>query len=299
MKILSGTSNPTLATQIADYLDQPLVRVHIERFADQELYCRIDENVHGANVFVIQSTSQPANEHLMEMLILIDALKRNLARHVTAVIPYFGYARQDRKTAPGAPITAKLVSNLIAKAGADQIISLDWHKEQMQGFFDIPAYDLDVSPLFVKNIQADFNPDEIVLVSPDIGGVLRARKLADYLNCDIAILEKRRIENAPVILNLIGSVKGKTAILVDDIIDSGRTVCLAAQSLMEAGAKDVRAYITHGVFSGKALNLVEASMISQMFVTDTIAHTKASPKVHTLSIAPLVAKAMQSMATMC
>lgn len=299
MKLLSGTSNPVLASNISKYLDAPLMQVDIQRFADQELWCRVQESVQGANVCVIQSTSAPANDHLMEMLILIDALKRNLARHVTAVVPYFGYARQDRKTAPGAPITAKLVANLIATAGADQIISLDWHKEQMQGFFDMPAYDLDAAPIFVNHIKKNHSSSDVVIVSPDIGGVIRARKIADYLNCDIAILEKRRVNNAPVMLNLIGSVQGKTAIIVDDIVDSGKTLVLAADALRSSGAKDVQAYISHGVFSSDAISRIEKSTITYLFVTDTIAHPQTSPKIQYISIAPLFAQAIQNMSTLC
>ncbi len=299
MKIISCSSNIPLAEKIAEKLNTPLVKTTIKRFADNEFFLQINENMQGRTVFVIQSASQPANDTLMELLITIDALKRSIAKRIIAVIPYYGYSRQDRKTATGTPVSAKLVANLIATAGADRIICLDWHTEQMQGFFDIPAYDLQVIPLFAKSIQERYAKTDSIIVSPDIGGVLRARKLADILNKDIAIVEKRRdFEENLSILNIIGSVKEKNCLILDDIVDSGKTLRCAAAALHDAGAKTIDAYITHGVLSQNALDNIKNSHINRLIITDSICPTKQileCPKIEILSISDLLAQAIRSM----
>ncbi|MEE9289916.1 MAG: ribose-phosphate pyrophosphokinase, partial [Alphaproteobacteria bacterium] len=268
----------------------------VRRFSDMEIYVEILENVRGEDVFVIQSTSSPTNDNLMELLIMLDALKRGSARRITAVIPYFGYARQDRKTAPRAPISAKLVANLITTAGADRVLTMDLHAGQIQGFFDIPVDNLYAEPDFSKDIRSRFNDEPLTVVSPDIGGVLRARGMARRLDVDLAIIDKRR-ERAGIseVMNVIGDVKDRRCIMIDDIIDSAGTLCNAAQALTEAGAKSVSAYVTHGVLSGDAVGRVSASPLEKLVVTDSIQATEAvrlSNTIEQLTIAPLMADAV-------
>ena len=260
MKLVAGNSNPALAEAIAAYLETPLTKAVVRRFADMEIFVEIQENVRGEDVFVIQSTSFPANDHLMELLIIIDALRRASARRITAVMPYFGYARQDRKPGPRTPISAKLVANLITQAGADRVLTLDLHAGQIQGFFDIPTDNLYASPVMVRDIKEHFDLGKLMVVSPDVGGVVRARGLAKRINAPLAIVDKRR-ERAgeSEVMNVIGDVEGRTCILVDDIIDSGGTLVNAAEALLEKGANAVYAYITHGVLSGGAVARVTAS----------------------------------------
>lgn len=300
MKIIACHSNIPLSQKIAAALQQECVIPSVQRFQDKEMMLRIPENMHGEHVFVIQSTSQPANDHLMELLITIDALKRSIAKRITAVIPYYGYARQDRKTAPGTPISAKLVADLIATAGAHHVICLDWHAEQMQGFFNIPAYDLQVAPIFVKDIQQNYEPGNFILVSPDIGGVSRVRKLADLLNTDIAIVEKRRDASGnPRMMNIIGDVQHKNCIILDDIVDSGKTLSHAAQILHEAGARSVDTYTTHGVLSDHAIERITQSKIRHLVITDSIHPTPETincPKIRILSVAKILAQAIRAIA---
>src|SRR6202795_4503845 len=296
MKILTGNSNRPLAEAIADYLHNPLTKAVVRRFADMEIFVEIQENVRGEDVFVVQSTSFPANDNLMELLIIIDALRRASARRITAVIPYFGYARQDRKSLARTPISAKLVSNMITTAGADRVLTVDLHAGQIQGFFDIPTDNLFASPVFTKDIQSRFNGDDLVIVSPDVGGVVRARAIAKRLDADLAIIDKRR-ERAGVseVMNIIGEVSGQRCILVDDIVDSAGTLCNAAIALKEAGAASVGAYVTHGVLSGGAVARVSASPIEMLVTTDSIMATEAvrvSQTVRHLTIAPLLAEAI-------
>ena len=297
MKILSGTSNPRLSKEISKKLKLKLINTNIKRFADGEIYIEINENIRGNSVFVIQSTSTPANDNLMELLLCIDALRRSSAKNITAVIPYFGYARQDRKSASRTPITAKLVANLLTTAGADRILTMDLHAGQIQGFFDIPVDDLTSRAVFAKDIK--YNVDHTagtVFVSPDAGGVVRARKFADMFHADIAIVDKMRPEaGKSEVMNLIGDVKGKHAILVDDIIDSGGTLCNAAKAIMDAGALSVRAYITHGVLSGEACNKVEKSVLTELVVADTIKDhcPKNCKKTRQVSVAPLFGEAIR------
>lgn len=297
MKILSGNSNRPLAEAIAACLNTPLTQAAIRRFSDMEVFVEILENVRGEDVFVVQSTSYPANDNLMELLVCIDALRRGSARRITAVIPYFGYARQDRKTAPRTPISAKLVANMITKAGADRVLTMDLHAGQIQGFFDIPTDNLYSEPVFSKAI-AESHPDsdEITIVSPDVGGVLRARATAKRLDADLAIIDKRR-ERAGVseVMNIIGEVEGRHCILVDDIVDSAGTLCNAAQALSDAGALSVKAYTTHGVLSGGAVSRVSASPLEALVTTDSIQATEAmrvAHNIHQLTIAPLLAEAI-------
>ena len=297
MKIVACNSNRPLAEAVAANLNLPLTRASVRRFADMEVFVEIHENVRGEDVFVIQSTSFPANDNLMELLITLDALRRASARRVTAVIPYFGYARQDRKTASRSPISAKLVANLITEAGADRVLTLDLHASQIQGFFDIPVDNLYAAPLFSKDIQERFAGRPIMIVSPDVGGVLRARALATRLNCDLAIIDKRR-ERAGVseVMNIIGAVEGQDCIFVDDICDSGGTLCNAAGALMAAGARTASVYVTHGVLSGGAVARIAASGIEMMTITDSIEPTEAirqAPNLRTFTIAPLLAEAMR------
>ncbi|NDH61365.1 MAG: ribose-phosphate pyrophosphokinase [Alphaproteobacteria bacterium] len=297
MKILTGNSNRPLAEAISAKLALPLVRANIRRFADNEIFVEILENVRGEDVFIIQSTSSPANDHLMELLITIDALRRSSARRITAVIPYFGYARQDRRIGSRTPITAKLVANLITNAGAHRVLTLDLHAGQIQGFFDIPLDNLYAGPVFSKDIKDTLKNREFTVVSPDTGGVVRARAIAKRIDADLAIIDKRR-EAAGVseVMNVIGDVKGRDCILIDDIVDSAGTLCNAAVALMDQGAKSVCAYVTHGVLSGGAVARVAASPMEKLVITDSIQPTEAvriSPNVRPLSIASLMAEAMR------
>jgi ribose-phosphate pyrophosphokinase len=297
MKIVACNSNRPLAEAVASSLSLPLTRASVRRFADMEVFVEIQENVRGEDVFVIQSTSFPANDNLMELLIMLDALRRSSARRKTAVIPYFGYARQDRKSSPRTPISAKLVANLITQAGADRVLTLDLHAGQIQGFFDIPVDNLFAAPLFAADIKAKYDGRDIMIVSPDVGGVVRARALATRLNVDLAIIDKRR-ERAGVseVMNVIGDVRGRDCILIDDICDSGGTLCNAADALMANGAKSVSVYVTHGVLSGGAVARMAASPIEMTTITDSIAATEAvrcSQTMRQLTIAPLLAEAMK------
>jgi ribose-phosphate pyrophosphokinase len=296
MKIIAGNSNRPLAEAISTYLNLPLTQASIRRFSDMEVFVEINENVRGEDVFVVQSTSYPANDNLMELLVAIDALRRGSARRITAVIPYYGYARQDRKSGPRTPISAKLVANLITVAGADRVLTLDLHAGQIQGFFDIPTDNLYAGPVLTKDILQRLGGKDLVVVSPDVGGVIRARAVAKRLDADLAIIDKRR-ERAGVseVMNIIGDVKGQYCILVDDIVDSAGTLCNAAVALMEAGAKAVSAYVTHGVLSGGAVARVSASPIETLVTTDSIMATEAvrvSQTVRQLTIAPLLAEAI-------
>jgi ribose-phosphate pyrophosphokinase len=297
MKILTGNSNRPLAEAISAFLNLPLVQASVRRFSDMEVFVEIHENVRGEDVFVIQSTSFPTNDHLMELLVTCDALKRGSARRITAVIPYYGYARQDRKSGPRTPISAKLVANLITVAGADRVLTLDLHAGQIQGFFDIPTDNLFSAPVFTNDIQQNYPGDRLVIVSPDVGGVLRARAIAKRLDTDLAIIDKRR-ERAgqSEVMNIIGDVETRRCILVDDIVDSAGTLCNAAVALKEAGAASVCAYVTHGVLSGGAVARVSASPIERLVITDSIAATEAVRLAHNvrqLTIAPLIAEAMR------
>ncbi|MFT5440239.1 MAG: ribose-phosphate pyrophosphokinase [Alphaproteobacteria bacterium] len=296
MKIVAGNSNRPLAEAIAAYLNLPLCKASIRRFADMECFVEIDENVRGEDVFVVQSTSFPANDNLMELLVCIDALRRGSARRITAVMPYFGYARQDRKSGPRTPISAKLVANLITQAGADRVLTIDLHAGQIQGFFDIPLDNLFAAPVFLRDIRQNCDVDNLMMVSPDVGGVLRARAIAKRLEADLAIIDKRR-EQAGVseVMHIIGEVAGYDCLIVDDIADSAGTICNAAVALMDAGAKSVSAYITHGVLSGSAVSRIAASPIQSMVTTDSIMSTEAvrdSQNIRQLPIAPLMGEAM-------
>jgi ribose-phosphate pyrophosphokinase len=297
MKIIAGNANPTLAQEIADYSFAPLLPTKISTFADGEISVEFLDNIRGEDVFIIQSTSTPVNDSLMELLIMIDAAKRSSAKRITAVVPYFGYARQDRKSASRTPITAKLVANLLTTSGADRVLTMDLHAGQIQGFFDIPVDDLTSRLVFAKDIKRNvIIEDGTVFVSPDAGGVVRARKFADMFHADIAIVDKMRPEaGKSEVMNLIGDVKGKHAILVDDIIDSGGTLCNAAKAIMDAGALSVRAYITHGVLSGEACNKVEKSVLTELVVADTIKDhcPKNCKKTRQVSVAPLFGEAIR------
>ena len=297
MKIVACNSNRPLAEEVASILGLRLTKAMIRRFADMEVFVEIQENVRGEDVFVIQSTSFPANDNLMELLITLDALRRGSARRVTAVVPYFGYARQDRKSGPRTPISAKLVANLITEAGANRVLTLDLHAGQIQGFFDIPVDNLYAAPLFARDIQERFASRDIMIVSPDVGGVIRARSLATRINTDLAIIDKRR-ERAGIseVMNVIGEVEGRDCILIDDICDSGGTLCNAAVALSEGGATSVFTYITHGVLSGGAVARIADSPIAMMTITDSIQATEAvrdATNIRQLTIAPLLAEAMK------
>ena len=297
MKILTCNSNRPLAEAISAYLNQPLTKATVRRFSDMEVFVEIEENVRGEDVFVIQSTSYPANDNLMELLVTIDALRRGSARRITAVMPYFGYARQDRKSGPRTPISAKLVANLITTAGAHRGLTIDLHAGQIQGFFDIPLDNLYAAPVLIKDIKERYDGEDIVMVSPDVGGVVRARGIAKRINADLAIIDKRR-ERAGVseVMNIIGDVKGRRCIMVDDIVDSGGTLCNAASALTDAGATSVSAYLTHGVLSGGAVARISSSPLEKMVITDSIMATEAVRLAHNveqLSIAPLVAEAIR------
>ncbi|GAB5482753.1 ribose-phosphate pyrophosphokinase [Sphingorhabdus sp. EL138] len=301
MKLMSGNSNLSLAQSVADYLDIKLTDASVKRFADDEIFVEIHENVRGEDVFIMQSTSFPANDNLMELLIGIDALRRASAKRITAVIPYFGYARQDRKPGPRTPISAKLVANLITEAGADRVLSVDLHAGQIQGFFDIPTDNLYGAPVMSADIQARFAGHELMVVSPDVGGVVRARALAKRLdNAPLAIVDKRR-ERAgeSEVMNIIGDVSGRFCILIDDIVDSGGTLCNAAQALKDKGATEVVAYCTHGVLSGGAVARVNDSALKELVITDSIGATEAvqeSDRVRHLTIAPLLGEAIKRIA---
>jgi ribose-phosphate pyrophosphokinase len=296
IKLVAGNSNPKLAEAIASYLATPLAAAVVRRFADMEIFVEIQENVRGADVFVVQSTSYPANDHLMELLIIIDALRRSSARRITAVVPYFGYARQDRKPGPRTPISAKLVANLITRAGADRVLTLDLHAGQIQGFFDIPTDNLFASPVMVRDIKEHYDLNSLMVVSPDVGGVVRARGLAKRINAPLAIIDKRR-ERAgeSEVMNVIGDVQGRTCILVDDIVDSGGTLVNAAEALLDQGANSVTAYITHGVLSGGAVARVTASKLKELVITDSIQPSEAvrvARNIRVLSIATLIGEAI-------
>jgi ribose-phosphate pyrophosphokinase len=297
MKILACNGNRPLAEAISACLDLPLTKASVRRFSDMEVFVEVHENVRGEDVFVIQPTSYPANDHLMELLVTLDALKRSSARRITAVIPYYGYARQDRKTSSRSPISAKLVANLITAAGADRVLTLDLHAPQIQGFFDIPVDNLYASPVLVKDIHESLAKPDLVIVSPDVGGVLRARDIARRLDADLVIVDKRR-ERAGIseVVNIIGEVDGRCCILIDDIVDTAGTLCNAAVALVEAGASRVYAYVTHGVLSGGAVPRVAASPIEMLVITDSIVATeavRAASNIRQLTIAPLMAEAMQ------
>jgi len=300
MKILTGNSNRPLSEAISAKLALPLVKANIRRFSDNEIFVEILENVRGEDMFVIQSTSYPANDHLMELLITIDALRRSSARRITAVMPYYGYARQDRRTGPRTPISAKLVANLLTHAGANRVLTLDLHAAQIQGFFDIPVDNLFAGPVFSKDIKETLSNRNLTVVSPDVGGVVRARAIAKRIDADLAIIDKRREQAGhSEVMNVIGDVRDRDCILIDDIVDSAGTLCNASVALMEQGAKSVHAYVTHGVLSGGAVARVAASPMEKMVITDSIQATEAvrvSPNVRPLSIASLMAEAMKRIA---
>ncbi len=297
MKILAGTSNLDVSQAISEYLDIPLAQANVRRFADQEVWVEIEENVRGEDVFVVQSTSNPTNDHLMELLVCIDALRRASVARVTAVLPYFGYARQDRKPGPRTPISAKLVANMITTAGANKVLTMDLHAGQIQGFFDIPTDNLQAGPVFRRDITENYDLSKLIIVSPDVGGVVRARSLAKKLGVGLAIVDKRR-EQAGVseVMNIIGDVDGRQCIMVDDIVDSAGTLCNAAVALKEQGAQTVSAFVSHGVLSGKAVERVIGSELQELVITDSIAPTdavNAAGNIRILTIAPLFAEAMR------
>ena len=297
MKIIAGNSNIPLVESISKYLRVPITKAAIRRFSDMEIFVEIRENVRGEDVFCIQSTSFPANDNLVELLVVIDALKRGSAKRITAVIPYYGYARQDRKSSPRSPISAKLVANLITKAGADRVLTVDLHAGQIQGFFDIPTDNLYASPVFIKDIKKRFKKNKIVIVSPDVGGVTRARAIAIALNVDLAIIDKRR-ERAgeSEVMNIIGDVNKANCIIIDDIVDSAGTICNAAKALKSAGARNGSSYITHGVLSGAAVKKVKNSSIDRLVVTDTIKTTpeiRKTKNIEQLTLAPLLGEAIK------
>lgn len=297
MKLLACNSNIPLAQDVAKHLGIPLTNATVKRFADQEVFVEINENVRGEDVFVLQSTAHPANDHIMELLVCCDALRRASARRITAVIPYFGYARQDRKMGSRTPITAKLVANIITEAGANRVLTIDLHAGQIQGFFDIPLDHLYAAPVIVDDIRKHHNTDNLIIVSPDVGGVVRARALANRLQVLLAIVDKRREKpGSSEVMNIIGDVEGKDCILIDDIVDSAGTLCNGAKALMDAGAKSVAAYITHGVLSGQALERVQNSVITELVITDTIMTTEAAKTVKNIrvvSVASLLAEAIK------
>jgi ribose-phosphate pyrophosphokinase len=301
MKLMTGNSNRALAQAISDYLDMSLTKSRVQRFADNEIFVTIDENVRGEDVFIIQSTSYPANDNLMELLICIDALTRASAGRITAVIPYFGYARQDRKTGGRTPISAKLVANLIVRAGAHRVLTMDLHAGQIQGFFDIPTDNLVAINFMARDLAEHYkNPDELMIVSPDVGGVVRARALADKLNIDLAIVDKRRPRpGESEVMNIIGDVRDRRLILFDDIVDSAGTLCKAAEALMGQGARSVSAYVSHGVLSGQALERIEKSVLHELVITDSIeasAQILAHSKIRHVPIAPLIGEAIRRIA---
>ena len=297
MKIITGNSNKNLSLKISKYLKNRLVRSSIKRFSDGEIYIEINENIRGNSIFVIQSVSSPANDNLMELLICIDALKRSSAKNITAVIPYFGYARQDRKVVPRTSISAKLVSNLITKAGADRVVTIDLHAGQIQGFFDIRVDNLFATPIFARHVRKKIKNKNLICVAPDVGGTERARALGKFLHAGLAIIDKRRpAPGRSEVMNVIGNVKGKTCIIVDDIIDSGGTIVNAASALIERGAKEVHVYVTHGVLSGKAVQKIKNSNIKRLIITDTIDNServKGAKNIEILTISQLVGEAIK------
>tara|TARA_B100001540_G_scaffold21392_1_gene17628 strand:- start:75 stop:1007 length:933 start_codon:yes stop_codon:yes gene_type:complete len=297
MKIITGNSNKNLSLRISKYLKNRLVRSSIRKFSDGEIYVEINENIRGNSIFVIQSVSSPANDNLMELLLCIDALKRSSAKNITAVIPYFGYARQDRKVVPRTSISAKLVSNLITKAGADRVVTIDLHAGQIQGFFDIPVDNLFATPIFARHVRKKIKNKNLICVAPDVGGTERARALGKFLHAGLAIIDKRRpAPGKSEVMNVIGHVKGKTCIIVDDIIDSGGTIVNAANALIERGAKEVHVYVTHGVLSGKAVQKIKSSKIKRLVITDTIDNServKAAKNIEILTISQLVGEAIK------
>ncbi len=300
MKILAGNSNKPLAEAIATYLNLPLTKASVRRFSDQEIFVEIHENVRGEDVFLVQSTSYPANDNLMELLICVDALRRASARRITAVVPYYGYARQDRKPGPRTPISAKLVANLITKAGADRVLTMDLHAGQIQGFFDIPTDNLFGAPVMTRDLKENLPDSKLMIVSPDVGGVVRARAYAKRVDAPLAIIDKRREQpGESEVMNIIGDVEGYHCILVDDIVDSAGTLCNAADALIASGASSVSAYVVHGVLSGGAVARVGASKMESLVITDSIMATEAvrvSDKIRVLSIAPLIGEAIRRIA---
>ena len=301
IKLVAGNSNRALSEAIAAYLSLPLAKAQVRRFADMEIFVEIQENVRGQDVFIIQSTSFPTNDHLMELLIISDALRRASAKRITAVIPYFGYARQDRKAGPRTPISAKLVANLITQSGVDRVLTVDLHAGQIQGFFDIPTDNLFAAPLMARDIQQHMDTSNVMVVSPDVGGVVRARALAKRIDAPLAIVDKRR-ERAgeSEVMNIIGDVKGRSCILVDDIVDSGGTLCNAADALLANGAKEVYAYITHGVLSGGAVARIASSKLKELVLTDSIQPTEAvkvASNIRVISVAQLMGEAIGRTAT--
>ena len=297
MKILSGTSNPLLSKSISKQLKLKLINTNIKNFADGEIYVEINENIRGNSVFVVQSTSTPANDNLMELLLCIDALRRSSAKNITAVIPYFGYARQDRKVVPRTSISAKVVSNLITNAGANRIVTVDLHAGQIQGFFDMPVDNLFTTPIFARYIKKNIKSNNLTCVSPDAGGIERTRGLAKKINAELAIIDKRRPQaGKSQVMNIIGDIKNKNCIIVDDIIDSGGTIVNAVEALIKKGAKDVHVFVTHAVLSGDAVNKIKKSKIKKLIITDTIDNSrriKNVGKIQVLSIAPLMAEAIK------
>ena len=297
MKVLSCNSNRPLAEAIATYLDVSLTEADVRRFADMEVFVEIHENVRGEDVFVIQSTSYPANDNIMELLVCLDALRRGSARRVTAVLPYYGYARQDRKSGPRTPISAKLLANLITSAGADRVLTIDLHATQIQGFFDIPTDNLYSAPVFKTDIISRYDSKDLVVVSPDVGGVIRARAIASRIEADLAIIDKRRPRaGISEVMNIIGDVAGRHCIMVDDIVDSGGTLCNAAQALIDSGAVSVDAYVTHGVLSGGAVSRVASSPLSSLVSTDSIQSTEAmrvAKNIRQITVAPLLGEAIR------
>ena len=301
MKLFAGNSNRVLAESVAEYLKIPLGQASVRRFADQEIFVEIQENVRGEDVFVLQSTSYPANDHLMELLIMIDALRRSSARRITAVIPYFGYARQDRRASGRTPISAKLVANLITQAGADRVLTLDLHAGQIQGFFDIPTDNLFAVPVLARDVKRNYELPNVMVVSPDVGGVVRARSLAKRLDALLAIVDKRREKpGESEVMNIIGDVRGKDCLLIDDIVDSGGTLCNAADALLANGATSVTAYITHGVLSGGAVARISGSKLQELVITDSIqpsSNVDASPNIRVISIGDLIGEAISRTAS--
>mgnify|MGYP001431767299 FL=1 len=297
MRIIAGTSNLPLSQKVAKYLGDKITDASIRRFADEEVYVEIKENIRGEDVFIIESLSFPANDNLMELLVIIDALKRASAKRITAVIPYYGYARQDRKPGPRTPISAKLVANLITTAGADRVLTLDLHAEQIQGFFDIPTDNLFAGPVFAKDINEKYHIENLVAVSPDIGGIVRARAIANKLGAPIAIVDKRRPKaGESEVMNIIGDVAGKDCIILDDIIDSAGTICNAADRIIELGAASITAYTTHGVLTGKAIEKIEKSKLNELVITDSIKNdekSQLSKKIRVISVSDLLGEAIK------
>ena len=297
MHIISGNSNPILAKEISLELKEKIIDVTVTKFSDQEVFVEINENIRGKNIFIIQSTSMPANDHIMELLITIDALKRASAQTVTAVIPYFGYARQDRKVGPRTPISAKLVADILTAAGIDRVLTIDLHAAQIQGFFDIPVDNLYAAPVITKDIKKNYQNKDIVVISPDVGGVVRARGIAKRIGGDLAIVDKRRDKaNVSEVMNIIGDINGRDCIIVDDIVDTAGTLCNAAEALIKSGAKSVSAYITHGVLSGPSIERVKNSKLNELVITDSIAPTKLildASNIRILNLAPLIAEAIR------